>query len=172
MVCLRKTLPLLFLFTCLPPPLSTSCFFTSNRNNENVPKNVRPNVCKVSCNVCNDRKIHSKTLGIFESILVSKLVELAVCRCSSKKVLLQILQNLQENTWRASPLFKKRLWFKNVPANTLKVLKAPILKNTCEQIHFRNLVATAHKSFNSVCFHKFYVPQNLVSFDYCLMRLK
>ena len=44
--------------------------------------------------------------------------------------------------------------------------KEPILKNICGQIHFRNLLATVHKSFNSVYFHF------MVSFNYCLMWLK
>ena len=57
-------------------------------------------------------------------------------RCSVKKVLLEISQNLQENTCagvsflmnRPTTLIKKRLWHRFLPVNFAKFLKTPFYR--------------------------------------------
>ena len=70
------------------------------------------------------------------------LSEAVVQRCSVKKALLGISQNLQENTYvrvsffnkvsglRPATLSKRKLWHRSFPVNFTKLLRTPFLEDT------------------------------------------
>ena len=73
-------------------------------------------------------------------------LEAVTQRCSTEKVLLEISQNSQENTWarvsfllkfaglRRATLLKLRLWHRRFPVNFVKFLRTPFLQNTSRRL--------------------------------------
>ena len=82
------------------------------------------------------------TDGLVCVISISHLLEAVVWKCSVKKGLLEILQNLQDNACarvsffiqlQAEPaitLFKKRLWHRCFPLKFAKFLRQPVFYRT------------------------------------------